>query len=229
MRRDRLAAAATAALLCTAAGAADAQQRQNPSGLVEDVRKAPNAGVDALDYVFPGQTISLGKEGELVVSYFSSCKLDTIKGGTVTVGAAESSVQGGSLKSDKRPCDAKKFVANAQTVEAGAAAKRALETNEAGEVTLKSPKPIFRWDQPGPTSIRIFAVDTPTPRLVWSGSSEKKYVEYPASAPRLEPVVPYLAEVTRGTAKTRVNFSIDPELRLADTVMNRTVVVKMPN
>jgi hypothetical protein len=228
MRRDRL--IAVAAAMIVAAGVSHAQPRQNPSGMVEDVKKAPGAGVEALDYVFPGQKIQLGKDGELVVSYFTSCKLDTIKGGSVTIGAAESTVQGGSLKSEKRTCDTKKFVATTQTAEAGAAAKRLIPgQNAAGddEVSLKSNRPIFRWDQPAPTNIRVFDVSTPTPKLTWSGSGAGKFIEYPANAPKLQPMIPYLAEIVQGKSSKRVNFMIDPELRLADTLMNRTVVVKL--
>jgi hypothetical protein len=226
MRRDRFHAIVAAAMLA-AATSVHAQPRQNASGLVEDVKKAPGAGIEQLDYVFPGQKIQLGKDGELVVSYFSSCKLDTVKGGTVTIGITESSVQGGALKSESRPCDKKKFAATTQTAEAGAAAKRALENDALDEVTLKSPRPIFRWDEPGATNIRVFDVSTPTPKLVWSGSASGKLLEYPITAPKLQPLIPYVAEIARGSAKKQVNFSIDPELRLADTAMNRTVVVKM--
>src|SRR5690242_16937624 len=123
--RSAAAVAISAALQAAAGGtAALAQQGGNPAALVEDVKAGGSAGVDYMDLVYPGQSIPLGAQGQLVLGYFSSCRVETIRGGTVTVGTLESRVSGGQIRATNRPCDPKRFAATTQTAEAGAAVKR---------------------------------------------------------------------------------------------------------
>jgi hypothetical protein len=220
------------ALLAALAGMAAAlpaaaQNRGQASALVEDVKSAPGAGVDFMDYVYPGQRITLGGQGQLVLDYFQSCRVETIRGGTVSVGATESTVQGGQLRAATRACDPKKFAATTQTAEAGAAVKR-LETpfdrRTWSETTLKSAKPIFRWQAAaGPVTVKV--VDQDSKQVVWSAQTAKTYIEYPARGPALQPGIPYGVEVSGGSGTMGARFSIDPDLDLAETPLNRTVPV----
>ena len=202
--------------------AALAQGAGKPAAMVEDIKNAPSAGVDFTDYVFPGQTIQLGQRGELKLSYLASCRSETIRGGTVTVGEQQSTVSGGRVEGTQRPCDTKRFAANVQTAEAGAGVKRLtpFESKAWSEVALKSAQPIFRWDGKGNATIRVLNENK---QAVWSGASAKSFIEYPASAPRLEPGMPYVVEVAGIGAPFYARFSIDPDLEIADTVANRTV------
>jgi hypothetical protein len=219
---------AIASLLAATAAAlpAAAQNRGTASALVEDVKSAPGAGVDFMDYVYPGQTIALGAQGQLVLAYFESCRVETIRGGTVSVGSSQSTVQGGQLRASTRPCDQKKFAATVQTAEAGAAVKR-IETpfdkRNWSETTIKSGKPMFRWQAAGgPVTVKV--VDQDTKQVVWSAQTSKGYIEYPAHPP-LQPGVPYAVEVSGAKGSMGARFSIDPDLELADTLLNRTVPV----
>ena len=115
-------------------------------------------------------------------------------------------------------------MATTQTAEAGAAAKR--ELGAGGEIVLRSAAPIFRCEGPGATNVRVYALNSPMPHLVWSGASDKPWLEHPENAPKLQPLVRYRAEVTHGEAKASVMFSVDPELLLGDSKMNRTIAVK---
>jgi len=208
---------------------APALAQSRASGMVEDIKSAPQAGVQPMDFVFPGQKIALGASGEIVLSYFSSCQVETIRGGTVAVGQADSKVEGGAVQAQKRPCDPKKFAANTtRTAEAGAAVKRLDPFDQPGaeETALSATRPVFRWREEGGAMVRVFAVDTPTPKLVWQGKAEKSWVAYPADQPALQPGVPYLVQVVAGGKDMRANFLIDPGLNLADTVWNRTVLVR---
>lgn len=58
-----------------------------------------------MDYLSPGQTISLAGDETLVVGYFLSCTQETITGGTVTIGEYESAVEGGSIETRFVSCD----------------------------------------------------------------------------------------------------------------------------
>jgi hypothetical protein len=204
---------------------AAAQNRGTASALVEDVKSAPGAGVDFMDYVYPGQTIALGAQGQLVLAYFESCRVETIRGGTVSVGASSSTVQGGQIRAATRPCDQKKFAATAQTAEAGAAVKRITPFDQRAwsETTIKSGKPMFRWQSAGgPVTVKV--VDQDTRQVVWSAQTSKNYIEYPARSP-LQPGVPYAVEVSGPKGSMGARFSVDPDLDLADTLLNRTVPV----
>jgi hypothetical protein len=65
--------------------------------LVESVTGAP-AGVQVMDYVERGQVIRLAPGDSVVLGYFKSCVQETITGGVVTVGADQSTVQGGRVE-----------------------------------------------------------------------------------------------------------------------------------
>jgi len=218
---------AIATLVAAAAALpAAAQNRGSASALVEEVKAAPGAGVDFMDYVYPGQTIALGSQGQLVLAYFEGCRVETIRGGTVAVGSASSTVQGGQLRAATRPCDQKKFAATVQTAEAGAAVKR-IETpfdkRSWSETAIRSGKPMFRWqDAGGPVTVKV--LDQETKQVVWTTQTSKSYAEYPARPP-LQPGVPYAVEVSGPKGSMGARFSIDPDLELADTLLNRTVPV----
>ncbi len=221
---------AIAVVVQAAAGgtAAVAQQPQggNPAALVEDVKAAGGAGVEFMDFVYPGQSIPLGAQGQLVLGYFSSCRVETIRGGTVTIGTAESRVSGGQVRSSNRPCDPKRFAATTQTAEAGAAVKRVTPFDERqwAETTLKSDRPVFRWRDKGPVTVRVMESGQPAQQVVWTASASKGYVEYPGR-PALQPGVQYVVEVSGSGGTKHAAFSIDPGLELGDGLLNRTVDV----
>ena len=81
--------------------------------LVEDVN-SKSAGVQSMDYVATGKQIRLGKQDTLVLSYLKSCWRETIAGGTVTVGAEQSDVQGGTVQRQKVDCDGDRLILTAQ-------------------------------------------------------------------------------------------------------------------
>src|SRR3954463_11959808 len=99
MRRLSMALRTLAATTVTAVFAAVTQVSAHgpaplvPIALVEDVKSA-TAEVEFMDYVGRGQVIKLEARDLLVLSYLKSCEHETITGGTVTVGAERSDVQG---------------------------------------------------------------------------------------------------------------------------------------
>jgi len=86
---------------------------QGPVALVEDVTGGP-AGVAFMDYVDTGKIIRLGRQDSIVLSYMASCVRETIKGGTVTVGAKQSEVLSGQVERTKVDCDAGKMMLSSQ-------------------------------------------------------------------------------------------------------------------
>lgn len=90
-----------------------------PVAVVEDVTGSP--GVELMDYVTSGQTIKLGAKDQLVLGYIKSCWRETIKGGTVTVGGEQSTVDGGNITREKVACDGGKMELAAAQSKQGAA------------------------------------------------------------------------------------------------------------
>jgi hypothetical protein len=152
-------APATLVLLLTAPVTARAQV-----ALVEDVNST-TAGVQSMDYVAAGRQIRLGKQDTLVLSYLKSCWRETIIGGTVTVGAEQSDVRGGTIDRQKVDCDGDRLMLTAEQASQSAgfvvrdlgAAKAAMPEPQ---VTLFGASPLVeikgggvllieRLDQPG--------------------------------------------------------------------------------
>ena len=88
-----------ATLIAPVAAAAPA-----PVAIVEEARGGA-IGVAPLDYLTAGKVLHLGPKDELVLDYLNSCTREVILGGTVTVGAAGSTVVGGRIEGGKVPCD----------------------------------------------------------------------------------------------------------------------------
>jgi hypothetical protein len=80
----------------------------DPVALIEEVGGTP-PGVEFMDYLAAGREIHLGQNDRLVIDYLRSCWRETIKGGTVTIGAEQSSVAGGMVSREKIECDGGKL------------------------------------------------------------------------------------------------------------------------
>lgn len=147
-----------AAFAAFAAGAGAAHAAA-PVALVEEVTGSP--GVETMDYVEPGKVIRLAAGDQVTLSYIKSCWRETIRGGTVTVGAEQSAVEGGKVERDKVACDGGKMeLAAEQSRQAGAMVFRAPPR------TAAPPKPQFvlysRWpvlEVPGGGKVAIERVD----------------------------------------------------------------------
>jgi hypothetical protein len=83
---------------------APAAMSAEPVAIVEQVLSTP-PGLAALDYLSAGQTVALGANGALVIDYLRSCVRETIAGGTVKVGAAQSTVADGRVERARIDCD----------------------------------------------------------------------------------------------------------------------------
>jgi hypothetical protein len=111
------------ALLCSLLLVAPAHA-QAPVAVVEDVA-AKSAGVEFMDYVPAGKVIRLGPDGTMVLGYLKSCWRETIRGGTVTVGTAQSEVAGGAVDRMRIDCDGGRMeLAAAQSKQSAAAVFR---------------------------------------------------------------------------------------------------------
>jgi hypothetical protein len=120
----------------------------DPAALVEDVSGA-SAGVEFMDYLAVGREIRLGAQDRLILDYLRSCWRETITGGTVTIGAEQSAIKGGTVSRDKVECDGGKMrltvdqAAKSGVVVFRAPPKPAAGHNAAVERTIYAQSPIF--------------------------------------------------------------------------------------
>jgi hypothetical protein len=118
---------------------------QAPVAVVEEVQ-GKVTGAEFMDYVAPGKVIKLGPASTIVLGYLKSCSRETITGvGTVIVGAEESMVHLGEVKTSKVQCDSSHSVLSereanesAATVFRGVGEKAAMSP----QFTLYSLSPI---------------------------------------------------------------------------------------
>jgi hypothetical protein len=158
----------TMVTLVLAGFAAMPAMAQQTAALVEDV-SAGVAGIEALDYVAAGQTITLGPGKSVVLSYLGSCRRETIKGGTVTVGQTQSTVTDGQVETQTMKCDrAALRLASAQASQSGAAAIRVAPPAIPGmlprpEITVHSVSPVLRMKEAA--AVRIVRMDKEGPAV----------------------------------------------------------------
>ena len=235
--RFRAAAAFAVVFAATLAGGLLAQAQtkgdrdlgKEAVALVEDISGAPKAGVDVMDYVYPQQTVSLGAKGKLVLSYLNGCMTDTITGGTVTVAAAGSVVQGGKMSRKQEKCPKQIVVASTSGAsEAGASANRIVTFPDMNwsEQVLKSTLPFFKWvGATGASHVEVYAMDNKDgPVKIWEATTPKSYVQYPKAATKIEPGMPYKVQVKLADgAYLSADFSVDKGQDLPDVLANRVV------
>ena len=123
----------------------------NPVALVEDVDgKAP---VRFMDYLAEGQKFELPAGSKVVIGYFGSCERETINGGKVVVGAAQSQVDGGKVARQKVECDGgKMLLTSAQASASGVMAFRGFAPGQAlpkPQFTIYGTSPVFEMPKPG--------------------------------------------------------------------------------
>ena len=197
--------------------------------LVEDVRGAPEAGVEIMDYVFPKQTIALGSAGVIVLNHLDGCLVETITGGTVTVKRKGSAVTDGSREAKQVKCRVAKAVITAENREAGAVVNRValFEGADWSEQVIRTAHPTFKWKgAKGESRVRVFDMDREDPEVIWETKTEKSHVAYPPHAAPLKVGMPYRVEVEDADDEThKALFSMDPNLEIADNFLTRIVTI----
>ena len=124
-----------------------------PVAIVEDIA-ASDAGVQLFDYVSKGQVITLAGDDSIVLGYFGSCRREAISGGTVTVGAERSTVEGGTIEPTLVECDGGQLqLSGAEAAESGVLVMRKTAEDTSGTMpevalTIYGTAPVFRLAEP---------------------------------------------------------------------------------
>jgi hypothetical protein len=133
---------------------------------------APVPGAQEMAYLSAGQTIDVPPAATMVLDYLDSCVRETITGGRVTVGSAQSQVAGGRVSRERPGCDGDALLqlTAAESDRGGAAVWRAVPGKGAAlpppAVTLQGVFPFVVADQPAHLVIRRLDREAPPIELV---------------------------------------------------------------
>jgi len=103
-QKGRLPAIGIALLL-----SAGAQAQGAAVAILEEINGA-GGNHGAFDELKAGDRIELGAKGSAVIGYLDSCVRETIRGGTVTIAAGQSKVDGGDVTRETVACEATQLV-----------------------------------------------------------------------------------------------------------------------
>ena len=142
LRLESVCCAATilgVALIGLAAPRAAIAQIATPVAIVEHA--SDNAPVVAFEYLTRGQRIELADGAKIVIGYLASCRLETISGGTVTIGEINSTISGGTVVAEQVDCDGGRIKLTPEAAAAsGVTVFRAPDTSD---LVLYSATPVF--------------------------------------------------------------------------------------
>ena len=181
---------------------------QQPAALVESVQGQVK-GAEFMDYVAPGHVIKLGSGGSIVLAYLATCVRETVTGGELVVGTAESSVSQGDVNREKEPCDLPRaqLPPSAETG-SGTAFRNAPKTQQPQRVTLYGLSPLI--EVAGVGKLVIERTDKPGEQyeatLSQSSLLKGRFYDLARANTQLKPGGVYLA--TLGERKAL--FKIDP-------------------
>jgi hypothetical protein len=186
---------------------------QAPVAVVEDVRGQP-AGVEFMDYVAAGKVIKLGPKDVVVLAYLKSCWRETITGGTVTVGEAQSSVQRGKVERTQVECDAARGkVGTREGTQSAATVFRSFRRDAPparAPVTLYGQSPVIEVaDARG--ALAIERLDEAAPRIELSVTGQallrERFFDLSRAGVVLVPGASYAASL----GERRVEFKVAPQ------------------
>lgn len=155
----------------------------------------------------PGSLLRLGEvvtvgDGEIMLSYLSGCRRETVQGGQFVAGAERSGGATGRVVADTVPCAPGKPVLTAD----GRAAAPA-------STVVRTPRPIFQWGV-GPATVKLYDLSGDEPVMIWQARATSPQAAYPSDAPRLRPGVAYTVRADMGERQLSADFTLDPSLEL---------------
>jgi hypothetical protein len=101
------------------AGAPSFALAESTVAMMEDVVGASQAGVAPYTEVAAGTSIALGSEGSIKFVHYQTCREVAVKGGNVTINAADYKVTGGTATETTQPCPQQVRIASNTAVSGG--------------------------------------------------------------------------------------------------------------
>jgi hypothetical protein len=185
---------------------------QAPVAVVEEVKGKPS-GVEFMDYVAAGKVIKLRPKDSIVLGYMTSCWRETITGGTVLVGAEQSTVHEGVIERVKVDCDGggQYAAADRKTREGAGTDFRSLSNSRSAilpRVTIYGLSPIL--EVKGPGRLLVDRLDKQGERhevMVGKNSLLRgRFYDFAKNGKALTPGASYLARL----GGQEIIFNVDP-------------------
>ena len=181
-----------------------------PAAIVEE---APaGLAVQPMDYLTEGQTIALQPGQRLVIGYLESCTVETVTGGRVVVGKAESRVEGGKVERKTIGCEGDRLVlAPGQAGKSGAMVYRKppqpggrVQLPRA-DVVVRAQSPVLALNAGGSSKVTLERLDRDAPVQAFEVPGR---LDLAKAGIRLPPGALYRARAASGAT---VVFMIDPD------------------
>jgi hypothetical protein len=152
---------ATVLAICVcAAGHAGAAE---PVAIVEEA--SDGSGLSEMEYLERGRVIELRADDTAVIGYFTSCLRESIVGGTIVIGEAESSVSGGHVSREPLDCARSSVDVQPAAAESGVIVfrKPLNSATDRPHFIVNGRQPIFLL--PGPGKLTLQRLDLPEPPI----------------------------------------------------------------
>ncbi len=206
-----LVTALTVMLIAPAVARAD-----NAMVLVESV-SAGITGITEMSYVNAGTHIDLGHSGVVVLDHLADCSRETVTGGSLTVGARQSQVDGGSIARSSLDCDGQQLQLAASESTGGGQVYRTFSGplgQQADLLKLSTTEPVILATAPGSLQItRIDQAAAPLNITVGSASTaQPAAIDLAVLHLTLTPGAIYCATL----GPENIKFQVDPDAAGAD-------------
>lgn len=204
-------------------GVASVAKAEEAAAMVEDM--APERGdLLILDFLYPGDTVTLGVGDMITIGYFASCAQETITGGTVTVGQFSSAVDGGSVETAYIDCDDQVVaLADEQRQEVGTAVFRPGDPCDSlvPDLVIYDPSPLARVGADATDVVYVGACDAGAGAWKTVTPTDKRgTVDFRAAGVALTPGETYLLRAGDKTLTVLVSKLASPN---SPSVLSRLV------
>ncbi|MFN3231655.1 MAG: hypothetical protein ACE363_05795 [Alphaproteobacteria bacterium] len=198
-----------------------------PVAFVSDIKGVGNPEIRRFDFAHKGQRIDLGRNGEILLTFFSPCRVERITGGLITLTDSEATVSmDASRQTQGASCRPMEDLPPFKNAQSRLPDEGPFDQTAWAEAVVNS-RPVFKWPPlpPGTVgNVTVWALDHIEPEIVWQTATPLAYAEYPAASRPLTPGLPYLVEVSiAGEAVVKARFSLDLDLSFSKTALNRVI------
>lgn len=193
--------------------------------IVEDVG-GDVAGVEPMDYLNAGRTITLGDGAFIIVSYFGSCAREKITGGAVLIQDGHSVANGGAIERSVVKCDGDKLkLAEREGEQTAGVVVRGLTIGDGPELTIYGASPTLIAAPGRPITIERLDKASARETLPAKAANGRLVYDFAKEGRALVPGGVYRATAGEKKALFRIDRTAEPG---ATPVIGRLVLISSP-